>query len=64
MLRKLYSQSQDQTILFLDEPMRSWPSPLTKEKSKAASSSTGSKQIPQHIPQGFHLRFDELLRIR
>ena len=49
-------------ILFLDEPMPFKSPPLTKKAFNDARPSAESKQIPQQIPQGFHLRFDELMR--
>ena len=63
MLWKLYPQPTDQMILFLDKPMPFKSPPLTKKTFNAARPSKESKQIPQQIPQGFHLRFDELLRV-
>jgi len=57
MLQKLYPPTE-QTILFLDEPMPFRSPPLTKN---AFNATCPSKQIPQQIPQGFSLRFDDLL---
>lgn len=59
MLRGLYQEPVEQMVLFLDEPMPFKCPSLTK---KVFNATNPSKQIPQQIPQGFHLRFDELLR--
>ena len=61
-LRELYPESTEQMILFLDEPMPFKSPPLTKKAFNDARPAAESKQIPQQIPQGFHLRFDELMR--
>ena len=61
-LRELYPESTEQMILFLDKPMPFKSPPLTKKAFNDARPSAESKQIPQQIPQGFHLRFDELMR--
>lgn len=58
MLRDLYSPSL-QYVLFLDKPFHFRSSPLTKS---AFNATKPNKQIPQQIPQGFSLRFDELLK--
>ena len=58
MLRKLYPPSL-QYVLFLDKPFQFRSSPLIKS---AFNATEPDKQIPQQIPQGFSLRFDELLK--
>ena len=45
-------------LLFLDRPIVLWQKPLSK---KASKNSGISKQIPNQIPKGFHLGFDDLL---
>ena len=45
-------------LLFLDRPITLWQTPLSK---KAFRESSRSKQIPNQIPKGFHLGFDDLL---
>ena len=45
-------------LLFLDRPIILWQTPLSK---KAFRESSSSKQIPNQIPKGFHLGFDDLL---
>lgn len=48
-------------LLYLDRPVVLWPSPM----SKKSFNRTGlGKQIPNQIPKGFSLRFDELLAAR
>ena len=59
LLRKLYPDPREQFILFLDKPMSFKSPPLTK---RAFNATNPPKRIPLQIPQGFHLRFDELLR--
>ena len=46
-------------LFFLDRPITFRATPLTK---KASKSTGGSKQIPNQIPRGFSLGFDDLLR--
>ena len=46
-------------LFFLDQPIAFRTTPLTK---KASKSTALSKQIPNQIPKGFSLRFDDLLR--
>ena len=46
-------------LFFLDRPIIFPATPLTK---KASKSTGGSKQIPNQIPKGFSLGFDDLLR--
>ena len=45
-------------LFFLDSPIDLWEKPLSK---KAFRDSGISKQIPNQIPKGFHLGFDDLL---
>ena len=45
-------------LLFLDRPIILRQTPLSK---KAFRESSSSKQIPNQIPKGFHLGFDDLL---
>lgn len=47
-------------VLLLDKPIQFRSSPLTKKSFNATGP---DKQIPQQIPQGFSLRFDELLKV-
>ena len=47
-------------LLFLDRPIVLRQTPLSK---KAFNASNPSKQIPQQIPKGFHLGFDDLLSL-
>ncbi len=60
LLREFYPDPGNQFILFLDEPMPFKSPPLTK---RVFNGTKPPKRIPQQIPQGFHLRFDELLGI-
>ena len=47
-------------LFYLDRPIEFRPAPLTK---KAFNATGPEKQIPNQIPQGFSLRFDELLKV-
>ena len=48
-------------LFFLDRPVTFRPSPLTKKSFNAMGAKGRSKRIPNQIPKGFSLRFDELL---
>ena len=49
---------QDQRLFFLDRPIAFRETPLTK---KCFNATSPRKQIPNMIPPGFNLRFDDLL---
>ena len=46
-------------LFYFDRPVTFWTSPLTKKSFNATGP---SKQIPNQIPKGFSLGFDELMR--
>ncbi len=46
-------------LLYLDKPMEIARTPISKSAFNATSP---TKNIPNQIPKGFHLRFDELIR--
>ena len=58
MVKKEYPEHMEARLLYLDCPITLWKSPLLKKTFNAMGP---LKQIPNQIPKGFSLRFDELL---
>ncbi len=58
LVKKAYPEHVEVQLLYLDCPITLWKSPLSKKTFNAMGP---PKQIPNQIPKGFSLRFDELL---